>query len=75
MIILNLKNDEDLATGAEGEMRLLSLCLFLNLFLSTQAESMNSDLQRGLDRSLRHTTMYTEQNQSTGYGRQGDILE
>ena len=31
--------------------------------MTTQAESINSDLQRGLDRRLRHTTLNTEQNQ------------
>ena len=31
---------------------------------TTHAESINSDLQRGLDRRLRHTTLNTEQNQS-----------
>ena len=33
--------------------------------ITTQAESINSDLQRGLDRRLRHTTLNTEQNQLT----------
>ena len=31
--------------------------------MTTNAESINSDLQRGLDRRLRHTTVNTEQNQ------------
>ena len=31
--------------------------------MTTHAESINSDLQRGLDRRLRHTTLNTEQNQ------------
>ena len=32
--------------------------------MTTQVESINSDLQRGLDRRLRHqTTLTTEQNQ------------
>ena len=31
--------------------------------ITTHAESINSDLQRGLDRRLRHTTLNTEQNQ------------
>ena len=30
--------------------------------MTTHAESINSDLQRGLDRRLRHTTLNTEQN-------------
>ena len=40
---------------------------FFNAFLSSDddnhAESINSDLQRGLDRRLPHTTLNTEQNQ------------
>ena len=32
--------------------------------MTTHAESINSDLQRGLDRRLRHTTLNTEQNQA-----------
>ena len=31
--------------------------------MTAHAESINSDLQRGLDRRLRHTTLNTEQNQ------------
>ena len=31
--------------------------------MTAQAESINSDLQRGLDRRLQHTTLNTEQNQ------------
>ena len=31
--------------------------------MTTHAESINSDLQHGLDRRLRHTTLNTEQNQ------------
>ena len=31
--------------------------------MKTHAESINSDLQRGLARRLRHTTLNTEQNQ------------
>ena len=31
--------------------------------MTTHAESINSNLQRGLDRGLRHTTLNTEQNQ------------
>ena len=31
--------------------------------MTTHAESIHSDLQRGLDRRLRHTTLNTEQNQ------------
>ena len=32
--------------------------------ITSHAESINSDLQRGLDRRLRHiTTLYIEQNQ------------
>ena len=31
--------------------------------MTTQAESINSDLQRALDRRLRRTTLNTEQNQ------------
>ena len=31
--------------------------------MTTHAESINLDLQRGLDRRLRHTTLNTEQNQ------------
>ena len=30
---------------------------------TTHAESINPDLQGGLDRRLRHTTLNTEQNQ------------
>ena len=30
--------------------------------MTNHAESINSDLQRGLDRRLRHTTVNTEQN-------------
>ena len=42
--------------------------IFIHFILSTmrtQAESINSDLQRGLDRCLRHThtTLDTERNQ------------
>ena len=39
------------------------LCIFCPGTMTTHAESINSDLQRGLDRRLRHTTMNTEQNQ------------
>ena len=31
--------------------------------MTTKAESINSDLQRGLVRGLRHTALNTEQNQ------------
>ena len=31
--------------------------------MTTHAESINSDLQRGVDRRLRHTTLNIEQNQ------------
>ena len=31
--------------------------------MTTHLESINSDLQRGLDRRLRHTTLNTEQSQ------------
>ena len=31
--------------------------------MTTHAETMNSDLQCGMDRRLRHTTLNTEQNQ------------
>ena len=37
---------------------------FICIILSTHAESISSDLQRGLDRRLRHITrLNTEQNQ------------
>ena len=44
----------------------LGLFLFMHFYpgtITTHAESINSDLQRGLDRHLRHTTLNTEQNQ------------
>ena len=37
--------------------------LFLTGTMTTHAKSINSDLQRGLDRCLRHTILNTEQNQ------------
>ena len=36
-------------------MRDTFLCIFLSGTMTTHAESINSDLQRGLDRRLRHT--------------------
>ena len=50
----------------------IQFVIFLSFFIfmyfcpgtmTTHAESINSDLQRGLDRRLRHTTLNTEQNQ------------
>ena len=39
------------------------LCIFCPGTMTTHADSTTSDLQRGLDRCLRHTTLNTEQNQ------------
>ena len=52
----------------------MRVCVYLRVFfnffmhfcprtMTTQAELINSDLQHGLDRRLRHTTLNTEQNQ------------
>ena len=47
--------------------RLYLLLIFFMRFcpgtMTTHAESINSDLQRGLDRCLQQTTLNTEQNQ------------
>ena len=37
--------------------------------MTTHAESINSDLQRGRDKRLRHTALNTEQNQLAMYQR------
>ena len=39
------------------------ICIFCPGTMTTHAESINSDLQRRLDRRLRHTALDTEQNQ------------
>ena len=44
---------------------LFFLCIFLNPgTMTTHAESINSDLQRGLDRRLRHTQQWTQNRTS-----------
>ena len=48
---------------SEPTFFLFFIYAFLSRTMTTHAESINSDLQRGLDRHLRHTTLNTEQNQ------------
>ena len=48
---------------AELRIVFFYLCILCPGKMTTHAASINSDLQRGLDRRLRHTTLNTEQNQ------------
>ena len=57
----------DMRMDRRRDMRMHGRAIFFVHFclgtMTTHAESINLDLQRGLDRRLRHTTLNTEQNQ------------
>ena len=62
-IVYVLISNREPASLVKWTMLMGFLMHFCSGTMTTHAESINSDLQRVLDRCLRHTTLNTEQNQ------------